>query len=98
MYAVPEGYQHAVCGGVDGGRGRGALEPPQTYRTPSTAGGRRPARPVSHLIYICPELLKALFKYFLKRPSSITKTHPILETSEGRSTTGEGGGQTDKKI
>lgn len=50
MHAVPEGHQHAVCWGADGGRGGGALEPPQTHRAQSAAAGRRPTRPVSHLI------------------------------------------------
>lgn len=47
VHAVPEGHQHAVCGGADGGRGCGALEPPQTDRTQSSAAGRSAACPVS---------------------------------------------------
>lgn len=47
VYAVPEGYQHAVSGRADGGRGRGAVEPSQTHRAQSAAAGRSPTRPVS---------------------------------------------------
>lgn len=56
VHAVPEGHQHAVCRGPDGGRGRGALEPPQTDRAPSAAAGRGPAPPVSHRAALCKQL------------------------------------------
>lgn len=48
VHAVPEGYQHAVSRGADGGRGRGAVEPSQTNCAQSAAAGRGPTRPVSH--------------------------------------------------
>lgn len=47
VYAVPEGHQHAVCWGADGGCGCGTLEPPQANRPPSSAAGRGPPCPVS---------------------------------------------------
>lgn len=47
VHAVPEGHQHAVSGWADGGRGRGAVEPPQTHRAEGAAADRGPTRPVS---------------------------------------------------